>query len=220
MKVFVEILQTTVDDDGLFFDPSLVNVAPIREAQEYGGVRATFVARLDTAKVPLQVDVGFGDAVTPAAEEIEFPTLLDFPAPRLRAYPRETVVAEKVEALVKLGLANTRMKDFYDLRTLSEQFEFGGVVLVKALQATFERRGTALPKELPVALTAEFYADKERATQWSGFVRKAGIANAGDLSATILRAAEFCAAPLLHAAEGDDWSATWRPLGPWKTSAR
>jgi predicted nucleotidyltransferase component of viral defense system len=214
-KVFTEILETPVVDDGLVFDSSHVKVAPIREDQEYGGVRVTFVARLGNAKVHLQVDVGFGDAVTPGAQEIEFPPLLDFPAPRLRAYPRETVAAEKIEALVKLGIANTRMKDFYDLLTLSEQFEFDGGVLVKALRATFKRRGTAFPKDMPVALTAEFYGDKGRETQWSGFARKAGIKKAGDLATTIARVAAFCAEPLTQAARGDSWDQTWAPGGPW-----
>jgi predicted nucleotidyltransferase component of viral defense system len=212
-KVFIEILETDVVDDGLDFDPTLVKVAPIREDQEYGGVRVTFVARLGSAKVPLQV--GFGDAVTPGAQEIEFPALLDFPSPRLRAYPRETVAAEKIEAFVKLGLANTRMKDFYDLRTLAEQFEFEGALLVKALRATFKRRGTALPKTIPVALTAEFSADKPRQTQWSGFVRKAGIKSPGGLEAAIERVAAFCTEPLRHAAADDSWAATWPPAGPW-----
>lgn len=215
-KVFIEILETAVADDGLVFDPSLVKVAPIREDQEYGGVRVTFVARLGSAKVPLQVDVGFGDAVTPGAQEIEFPALLELPAPRLRAYPRETVAAEKIEAFVKLGLANTRMKDFYDLRTLSEQFEFDGAVLVKALRATFERRGTAFPKDTPVALTAEFFGDKGREIQWSGFARKAGIKKAGDLATTIEHVARFCTEPLVHAAAGDAWADAWKPTGPWK----
>lgn len=216
-KVFAEILKAPVADDGLLFDPSLVKVAPIREDQEYGGVRITFVGRLGNAKVPLQVDVGFGDAVTPGAQKIAFPALLDFPAPQLRAYPRETVAAEKIEALVKLGLANTRMKDFYDLRTLSEQFDFDGAVLVKAIRATFERRGTSLPKETPMALTSEFSADEKRATQWSGFAKKAGVTDAGDLSTAIERVAAFCAEPLRHAAEEDEWAATWPPSGPWKT---
>ena len=219
-KVFTEVLKEPVVDDGLVFDSSGMKVGPIREDQEYGGVRLSFVAHLGNAKIPLQIDVGFGDTVTPGPQEIEFPVLLEFPAPRLRAYPRETVAAEKIEAFVKLGLANTRMKDFYDLRTLSEQFEFEGAVLVKAIGATFKRRGTTLPTETPVALTTEFSADKGRAVQWSGFAKKAGVANAGDLVTAIERVAAFCAEPLTRAALGDDWAGTWKPAGPWTTAAR
>lgn len=113
--VFADVLAGDVCDDGVRFDEDSLEVGPIREEQEYGGVRVVVIARIASAKVRLQVDVGFGDAVTPEAAMVEFPTLLDFPAPRLRAYPRETVVAEKVEAMVQLGLANSRMKDFYDL---------------------------------------------------------------------------------------------------------
>ena len=106
----------------------------------------------------LQVDVGFGDAITPEASLIEFPPLLDFPAPRLRAYPRETVVAEKLEAMVQLGMANSRMKDFYDVAVLAREFDFDGDLLARAIRATFERRGTVLPTTTPVALTEAWWS--------------------------------------------------------------
>ena len=121
----------------------------IRDGQAYGGVRVRLVADHDGARIAVQVDFGFGDAVTPGVVEAEFPTLLDFPAPRLRTYPRETVVAEKFEAVVRLGIANTRMKDFYDLWAMGTTFEFSGESLTAALAATFQRRGTALPLEPP-----------------------------------------------------------------------
>jgi predicted nucleotidyltransferase component of viral defense system len=124
--IFTEVVAFDVDDDGVVFDVSSLEVEPIREDQRYGGIRLVLTARITNAQVRLQVDVGFGDAVTPEAQVVEFPPLLDFPAPKLRAYPKETVVAEKLEALVQLGLANTRMKDFYDLVALSNLFEFEG----------------------------------------------------------------------------------------------
>lgn len=122
--VFADILAVEVDDDGVRFDESTLDVGPIREEQDYGGVRVVLIAQVTNAKVRLQVDVGFGDAITPDAMNVDFPPLLDFPAPNLRAYPRETVVAEKLEAMVKLGQANSRMKDFYDLAVLSQTFAF------------------------------------------------------------------------------------------------
>jgi predicted nucleotidyltransferase component of viral defense system len=126
-SLFAEVLALEVAEDGVQFDLGSMTVGPIREDQEYGGVRIVLGAQLTSAKVRLQIDVGFGDAITPDAVVVSLPALLDFPAPRLRAYPRETVVAEKTEAMVKLGLANSRMKDFYDLVILSRMFEFLGL---------------------------------------------------------------------------------------------
>lgn len=214
-EVFLEIFGQQVEDDGVSFDRASVVASPIREDQEYGGVRLTLTAHVAAAKVRVQIDVGFGDAVTPAAQAIDFPALLDFPAPRLRAYPRETVVAEKVEAMVQLGLANTRMKDFYDLRVMSDLFEFDGALLVKALRATFKRRGTPLPTKVPPALTPAFFDDKSRRSQWAAFAKKTGASDAGELDAAILRVAGFCEEPLLRAAGDTDWAGTWTPGGPW-----
>ena len=139
-----------------------LEAAPIREEVEYGGVRVRTTAIIAGARIPIQVDIGFGDAITPAPVEIDYPTLLDAPAPHLRAYPVETVVAEKFEALVMLGMANSRLKDFYDLWLIAQTFEFRQSVLVDAVQRTFERRGTALPLDMPVGLTDEFAAASGR----------------------------------------------------------
>src|SRR5262249_34968413 len=131
-QVFCDLCLLRVEDDGLHFDPGSVRGERIREDQQYEGVRVALLARLDNARVPLQIDVGFGDAVTPGVVEVTYPTLLELPVPAVRAYPRETVVAEKFQALVQLGMANSRMKDFYDLWTLSRQFTFAGPVLAEA----------------------------------------------------------------------------------------
>jgi predicted nucleotidyltransferase component of viral defense system len=130
-KILREVLALETEDDGVRFDGDSLDVGPIREEQEYGGIRARVTARIATAKVRLQVDVGFGDAITPEAVVTDFPSLLDFPAARLRAYPRETVVSEKLQAMVQLGLASSRMKDLYDLVVLSRMFEFEGESLVR-----------------------------------------------------------------------------------------
>jgi hypothetical protein len=143
-------------------------------------------------------------------------TLLDFPAPRLRAYPRESVVAEKVEAIVQLGMANTRMKDFYDLAVLANNFEFEAELLVRALRATFERRKTALPRTRPVALTPAFFEDPTKRTQWSGFLRKSGITGAMSLAETVEVLAAFIEGPLGDAASGKQGRARWLPSGPWR----
>jgi predicted nucleotidyltransferase component of viral defense system len=201
-EVFVEVLALDVADDGIRFDLGSLTVGLIREEQEYGGVRVEIVARITNAQVRLQVDVGFGDAITPEANVVEFPPLLDFPAPRLRAYPRETVVAEKLEAMVQLGMANSRMKDFYDVAVLARHFDFEGEVLARAIHATFERRKTDLPTTTPIALTDAFAEEPTKKTQWSGFVRKAGVRDPGSLAETIAAVRAFVEAPLVAAANG------------------
>lgn len=143
--VFRRVAQVAVEDDGLVFLPDTVTAEAIRENDNYQGVRVNIEARLGNARIPLQVDIGFGDAVTPKAGKIVFPTLLEFPAPKVAAYPKETAIAEKFEIMVKLGMANSRMKDYYDLWTLCQEFDFDGDVLSAAIRATFRRRKTALP---------------------------------------------------------------------------
>jgi predicted nucleotidyltransferase component of viral defense system len=214
-EVFVEVLALDVAADGVRFDLESIAVGLIREEQEYGGVRVELVARVTNAKVRLQVDVGFGDVITPEASVVEFPPMLDFPAPRLRAYPRETVVAEKLEAMVLLGMANSRMKDFYDLAVLARKFDFEGALLARAIRATFERRKTALPTTTPIALTEAFADDPTKKTQWSGFVRKAGVDDAGSLASTIAAVRAFVEAPLASAANGTPAPGTWRAGGAW-----
>ena len=174
------------------------------------------MARIVNAKVRLQVDVGLGDAITPAPELVDFPALLDFPAPRLRAYPRETVIAEKLEAMVQLGMANSRMKDFFDIVVLSQMFDFDGAVLAEAIRATFERRGTALPSGLPVALTPAFATDPTKRAQWAAFLRKSdAVVAVGDLPVVVSAAARFLGDPL-EAAAAAPLNARWEPGGPWR----
>lgn len=212
--LFEEICTLAVEDDGLQFDPGTVKVERIKEDQDYEGIRATFLGYLENARLPVQIDIGFGDAITPAPVETSFPTLLEFPAPLLLAYPRETVVAEKFEALVKLGMANTRMKDFHDLRTISQMFSFAGASLSEAIRRTFERRKTALPLEIPpIALTPEFYDDETKQKQWNAFVTKNKLyiepISLRDVTATI---ANFIL-PVLN--EQSAASLLWGPDGPW-----
>lgn len=213
--VFEEIVALDVVDDGVLFDAESLAVGPIREEQEYDGLRVTLVARVTTAVVRLQIDIGFGDVVTPHAMVVELPSLLGFPAPRLRAYPRETVVAEKIEAIVQLGLANSRMKDFYDLAALSRMFEFEGESLVRAIRATFRRRGTALPIAPPVAFTTVFTEDATKNTQWTAFMRKSEAAGFPRLADAVASIVAFLEEPLRAAAAGGEFRRTWAAGGPW-----
>lgn len=214
-RVFAEVLALDVGDDGVSFAGNSLDVGPIREDQEYGGIRVVTFAEIDSARVRIQVDVGYGDAVTPAPVIAEVPALLDFPAPRLRAYPRETVVAEKLEAMVQLGQANSRMKDFYDLVVLSRMFEFDGALLASAIRATFERRGTPLPTALPVALTSAFADDPAKRMQWSAFARKSGADDVEDLAVTVATITRFIVPPLRAAEGGVSWTSRWPAGGPW-----
>ncbi len=216
-RVFSEVIAVDVGDDGVVFDSASLQVGPIREDQEYGGIRVLLTARITTAQVRLQVDVGFGDAITPAAEEVTFPALLDFEAPALRAYPRETVIAEKLEAMVQLGMANSRMKDFFDVLVLARTFPFEGSVLARAIRATFDRRATALPAGLPTALTPGFATDATKKIQWSAFLRKSGAGREpADLALVVSEIAAFVEQPLVVAASGATWPGRWPAGGPWE----
>lgn len=205
--------------DGLVFDLSGIRIEPIRGAQEGRGLRAKFLARLGSARIPLQLDVGFGDVVTPAPRLEEFPTLLDLPAPRVKLYPRETFIAEKFEAMVRLGRTNSRYKDFSDVALLAEHMEFHGPILRDACENTFERRGTPLvPGDPPAPLRPRFYADLDRGKAWRAFAeenptleRLGSFPKVGELVATFL-------APLWDAlTRGVPWEASWTPGGPWSS---
>lgn len=160
-------------DDGMAYDPETVKTIAIREEASYGGLRVKLRGRLGKADSAVQLDVGYGDAITPAACEVELPRLLDDqPATRLRAYPRETVVAEKLEAIVKLGMFNSRMKDYFDLHALRAENAIKERDLVRAIAATFHRRGTPILHVPPEGLTAEFAEDPQKKALWAGFLRK------------------------------------------------
>src|SRR5437764_457772 len=178
-------------------------------------------ARLERAKINMQVDIGFGDVIVPPPTEIQYPALLNFPSPCLRAYPRETVVAEKLEALVKLGMANTRMKDFYDLWRLSQNFDFDGTLLTEAIKSTFERRGTEVPASTPLALTDEFSRDSQKARQWQAFLKKSGLEqDHATLQAVAADLVKFLlVAPLQAVRTSDRFTLIWPKAGPWRLAS-
>jgi predicted nucleotidyltransferase component of viral defense system len=168
LGIFREVLEIAADD-GVDFDPDALQVSLIREELEYGGVRLRGTATLSSARIAVVVDIGFGDSVEPGLETIEYPVLLDLPAPTLRAYAPETVIAEKFQAMVALGRANSRMKDFYDIWILSRIFHFAEDRLSRAIAATFARRQTSIPTEVPDALTSAFAEDPLKQRQWMVF---------------------------------------------------
>lgn len=169
LATFKDIFSYDVAD-GCVFDPETLRVDRIREKQNYGGLRLRALGWVGGARINLTIDIGFGDALEPGAEVVDYPVMLDHPAPRLRAYARETVIAEKFQAMVALGQPNSRMKDFYDIWILSRSFAFEGERLAQAIAATFMRRATEIPTEPPVALSPAFAADEQKNRQWRAFV--------------------------------------------------
>lgn len=172
VEIFKEICDIDVADDGLRFDSTTVAAERITEDADYAGIRVTFIAYLENARIPIQIDLGFGDVITPAAIEAQLPTLLELPAPKLLTYPRESVVAEKLEALVSLGIANSRMKDLHDIQSLSREFSYEGALLSDAFSNTFKRRSTKVPDRKPLVFTAEFFRNEGKKKQWAAFCEK------------------------------------------------
>jgi predicted nucleotidyltransferase component of viral defense system len=216
-KTFEEICRTAVEADGIEFMADSIEGEEIRTDQEFQGVRLCFEGRLAGARIPIQIDIGFDDAVVPPPDVIDYPVMLDFPAPQLRAYPREVVVAEKFHAMVIRGLANSRMKDFFDLWMLSTMFEFTGLRLSEAIAATFERRNTPLPSNSPLALTEEFYNDPGKQVQWNAFIRKGRLnIQENDFGKVVSVLRGFLMPPTLALVERQGFEAKWRAGGPWR----
>ncbi len=210
-----DIIATDVADDGLVFDVDTLQVQLIREDNRYGGMRASVQVHLAGARIPVQIDVGFGDVVTPEATNLNFPTLLDgMPAPSVLAYPMETVVAEKVEAMVDLGISNSRMKDFSDVVVAARRVAFDGATLVSAVRATFQRRRTAFPDGEIVAMTDSFVQDASAQANWKAFARRNQV-QFDSLGQLVAELREFLSAPLERARSREDFTARWNPGGPW-----
>lgn len=208
-RIFAELCDLEVEPDGLVFHGDSVKAERIRESAAYTGIRVTLLTTLESAKAHVQVDVGFGDHVTPDAENVTFPTLLDFDAPKLRAYPVYTVVAEKLEAMVSLGETNTRMKDFFDLWFLSRHTDFDGAILSEAIRVTFMRRHTQLPVGIPLPLSDTFA--EANSTQWRSFLNKNSMAQT-PFAQVIGELREFIVPIFLSK---DSESKHWKPDTRW-----
>ena len=214
-EVFRDICRIEVED-GIVFQPDSVKAAEIRKEANYAGVRVTLMGILDSARCPVQVDIGFGDAVVPGPEDVHYPIILPgMPEPQLRAYPRYTVVAEKLEALTSLGMLNSRMKDFFDLWVLAQHSNFDGPVLSRAVAATFERRRTSIPQGAPTGLTDEFINDAQKEKQWQAFLRKNAI-DPMPLAAVISDLREFLLPVLATASANGSLDMAWRAGEGWR----
>lgn len=214
--IFRQVAATHVEPDGVRFESASVQAGRIREDQLYEGVRVTMNAKLATARIDVQVDIGFGDAVHPGPVDVQYPSLLGLPTPSLRAYPRETVVAEKFQAMVSLGELNSRMKDFYDLHVLAGQFAFEAAALGGALRATFERRSTDLPESEPIALRDQFAERKDKQVQWQAFVRRSRLVAPEVTLAEVVRGLRQFLWPVVCGLRGStNMPRSWKAGGPW-----
>ncbi|MBF0543063.1 MAG: nucleotidyl transferase AbiEii/AbiGii toxin family protein [Candidatus Riflebacteria bacterium] len=203
--------------DGMLYLQKSLKVEAIREDQEYDGVRVTLVGLLNQARIPLQIDIGFGNSITPPPEIVEYPTLFDHPIPKIKAYSVYTVVAEKLEAMIKLGISNNRMKDFFDIWLLSKLFKFEGKILGDAIKNTFNRRHTLLPETVPFAFTASFFDDQQKQTQWKAFVKKSKPdLPVGDLVTVILEISEFIIPVIKSLKTEMILEKDWSPGKGWK----
>lgn len=211
-----EIVSFAVENDGLLFDPASIEAAGIRTLHERGGVRVTMTAALGKALVRLQVDVGFGDAVTPGPETIEFPAIIDLPRAQLRAYPVETVVAEKAIAMIERGLLNSRLKDYFDLLHLSRTRGFEAAGLCRALAATSQRRGVTIPTGPVSGLSEAFASDPARQAQWTAFCRRLRADSPRAPLREVVSAISIFLDPIFAAVSaGQEASGRWRAGGPW-----
>lgn len=213
-ETFREICRIDVSD-GMVFLPDTVKGAEIRKEANYAGVRITLMGMLDSARCPVQIDVGYGDAVVPGPDDVRYPTLLtDMPEPQLRAYPRYTVVAEKLEALASLGMLNSRLKDYFDLWILARQSDFEGQLLTLAVAATFDRRGTEVPQGVPMGLSDEFIEDDQKQKQWQAFLRKNALV-AMPLAAIVNDLRRFLLPVLASASGAETLDQGWQAGDRW-----
>lgn len=214
--VIKDVCAVVVEPDGLVFDAKTVQGRKIKEDADYEGVRVKFIGYLERSQIPMQIDVGFGDIVYPKTKVMDYPVILDLPKPHLKCYPLESVVSEKFEAMIKLGLLNSRMKDFYDLWLMIRRFDFKGSDLAEALKKTFEHRRTPLPGKKPLFAEEIYDETSDRQTLWKAFLTKGRIKHAPEnLSETAKIIEKFLIKPLEAVKKGQDFKGEWKAPGPW-----
>lgn len=214
-SVIAELCDLVIDPDGVAFDPASIEVQPIQEDAEYEGVRVRFHGTLAKARIPMQLDIGFGDVIVPKPFEVEYPAMLEFPPPVLLAYPKETLVAEKLEALTALGILNSRIKDYYDVALLARLYPFDGALLVEAVHSAFRNHRT-IGEAKPIGLSEAFTSDPARAAQWRAFVRRSRLDAGWQLEKIVEQVNFFAEGPLAAVAENRPFVPQWRPSGPWE----
>jgi hypothetical protein len=216
LALFRYICEIGVEDDGLVFDGESLSAEPIRDDTEHGGIRTRFSATLGPARIRMQIDVGFGDAIEPPPESVEYPTLLDFPAPGILAYPKEAAVAEKIHAWVDIGDRNSRLKDLYDLHEMLNCFRFEGDRITRSIAATFKQRNMNIDAEMPAALTPRFFRDSIRRDHWLSYLSRNHLPDAlADLAVVGELLMSFINPVWSSMAEGSEFKLVWEPGGPW-----
>lgn len=215
-RVIKDACTVKTPPDGLIFDARTVKGKRIKENADYEGVRVNFLGFLEKSKIPMQIDIGFGDVIIPKPSEVAYPVLLDFPAPHLKGYTFETVVAEKFEAMIKLGTLNSRMKDFYDVWLMARQFNFEGKMLMAAIKATFENRSTQLPSGKPFFAAGIYTKQSVQTTMWKAFLKNNPAKGAPDSFKAIIAAVEeFLNKPVVAISSGRELPGHWQAPGPW-----
>jgi predicted nucleotidyltransferase component of viral defense system len=215
VQIVKEVCSQAVKEDGLLFDPDTVTGERIKEDADYEGVRVRFLGWLGKARINMQIDVGFADMVSPAPSMTVYPVILPMPAPELHSYPPETVVAEKLQAMVYLGATNSRMKDFYDLWILANQFEFDGSTLQESIRQTFEQRKTDIPVDEPVAFSSQFAQTKQG--QWGAFLKTGTLTDApAQLETVLVCLREFILPIFQNILSGHTLEKRWSKLNKWK----
>jgi hypothetical protein len=216
VQMFREVCSYQIAPDGMTFDPETMTGEAIKEDADYQGVRIRFLGFLENARVHMQIDIGFGDVVVPEPLEIVYPTLLDLPAPRLRGYRRESVIAEKFHAMVELGTLNSRMKDFYDIWFLARQFDYDGPTLVRAVKTTFHNRATEIELS-PVVLTPGFTATEPAKRRWAAFLRKGKLALVPPTFDVVASLILGFLQPMARSVQNDyRFEMQWKAPGPWR----
>lgn len=213
-RTVAAICRTEVEPDGLNFQPEAMQVEAIQALRQFGGFRVIVPVLLGRTRLQVQIDLGFGDAVTPAPQHLTYPTLLDFPAPQLVAYHMETVIAEKLEAMIKLGTLNTRTKDYYDLLILSRAFPFNGQELTSSILVTFSTRETAIPPGVPEGLSEAFANDAGARSRWGAFLRRNDLPADHDWPEVVRALRDFLLPPFRTI--GGEFQRTWPAGGPWQ----
>jgi hypothetical protein len=207
---------TDVEPDGIYFNAETVQAVKITEDAEYEGIRVRVHGSLGKARVSIQIDIGFGDVIVPNAGTVSYPVILDFPAPVLKGYTMESTIAEKFQAMVKLGILNSRMKDFYDIWILSRTFDFKGEILAEAIEKTFQKRDTPINIEADL-FNPSFGSDRDKNAQWRSFIRKTKLISVSESFGEIVAAVKLFLEPLAAAiAEGKAFNGIWTAPGPWR----
>jgi hypothetical protein len=214
--IFEDLCTLTVADDGVDFFKERLTIEDIREAEVYQGLRVRIPGSLGDIRLSVAVDVGFGDVIVPRPRKQTYPVLLDLPKPKLKTYPRETVVAEKLDAVIMLGLRNSRMKDYFDLWTLARHFEFDGAVLANAIKATLDRRGRRLNTSTVPGLEDTFFQQPGKQKQWEAFLRRT-VPDQQDLELeeTVASIRAFLSPVLAGISAGEIFAKTWSPGRGW-----